>query len=417
MAAGLAEVLGDIPIVASLRCVDMHTTGEPTRIVYSGFPKLTGTTLLEKRAQASREYDHIRRRLMLEPRGHQDMYGAILVEETEHVIAGKADMGVLFMHNDGFSMMCGHATIALGRFLVDAEESVFPRRNRLKFDPVSSSFRVNLHVPSGILELNVPALSSSGKSDPSRLVSFVSVPSFATGISVQVPLTPENRWPELGNNRSTVTANFSYGGAFYCLVDAKELGFADGLANVDIGRMSHATKLLKAAVNTNPDLAFCTKHPNATERAQLYSVMITDKNLGCHTGSDVLSGLPDSSRTGETGLCFFANQQIDRSPTGGGVAARVALAYTKGDLAVGEKRVYHSLLSQSRSGAGSFVGSVMEVLPSGPSGNVSSRNRPQVRILVEGQAFYTGLYTAIVEETDSLGKTGFSLNQLEHSQK
>jgi len=99
----------------AIRCIEMHTTGEPTRIVYAGYPALSGT-LLEQRALASEKYDHLRRRLILEPRGHRDMYGAVLRQSTELVDAGLADIGVIFMTNDGYSNMCGHATIALGRF-------------------------------------------------------------------------------------------------------------------------------------------------------------------------------------------------------------------------------------------------------------------------------------------------------------
>lgn len=403
---GLKEVLGDVALSEPIKCVDMHTTGEPTRIIYSGYPKLTGT-LLEQRAQALNEYDHIRKRLMLEPRGHWDMYGAILRPETELVASGKADMGVLFTHNDGYSTMCGHATIALGRFLVDADESIFPRGKRLRYDKDISSFRLTLHVPSGPLEVTVPAL-PNGKSDHSRPVSFISVPSFATAVSVKIPLSPEYRWPELGN-RPFVTADFSYGGAFYCMIDAEELGFPGGLAHVELGKMDYASKQLKAAVNGNPDLAFCTKHPTTNEMSYLYSIMIVDASLEAERASAKDDAVEDNHVGQETGLCFFANQQIDRSPTGGAVAARVALAYTKGKLSIRQRWTYHSLLSQ-RTGVGGFTGSVVEALP-------SSSEQPHVRVRVEGHAHYTGTFTAVVEETDSLGRTGFALHQLKGCQR
>src|SRR6187402_2556894 len=114
-----------------IHCVEMHTTGEPTRIIYKGFPELRGS-LLEQRAEAKASHDNIRAQLILEPRGHWDMYGAVLRQQTELVASGEAHIGVLFMHNDGFSTMCGHATIALGRFLIDTHDlSVFPKRNEL----------------------------------------------------------------------------------------------------------------------------------------------------------------------------------------------------------------------------------------------------------------------------------------------
>src|SRR6202030_2649942 len=99
-----------------LSTVEMHTGGEPTRIVVDGSPKLGAPTLLGKRRECLEKHDHLRRGLMLEPRDHDGMYGALLVE-PDHP---DADLAVLFMHNEGYSTMCGHATIALARWAVDS---------------------------------------------------------------------------------------------------------------------------------------------------------------------------------------------------------------------------------------------------------------------------------------------------------
>jgi trans-L-3-hydroxyproline dehydratase len=166
----------------SITCVDMHTTGEPTRIVISGYPSLTGT-LFEQRTRARTHHDNIRKCLLLEPRGHFDMYGAVLRPVTELTRTGKAHIGVLFMTNDGYSTMCGHATIALGRFLLDThDKTVFPNRDNVKYDPATKSATLKLHAPCGLLDVTVPVTIDGQKSDPSRPVTFVSVPSFATGI-------------------------------------------------------------------------------------------------------------------------------------------------------------------------------------------------------------------------------------------
>src|SRR5215471_17744635 len=93
----------------------MHTAGEPVRIITDGYPALPGATILEKRCYAQAKLDHIRRRLMLEPRGHADMYGVIPVEPSHP----DADLAVLFTHNSGYSTMCGHATIAIGRWAIE----------------------------------------------------------------------------------------------------------------------------------------------------------------------------------------------------------------------------------------------------------------------------------------------------------
>src|SRR4051794_28652947 len=93
----------------SVKTIDAHAAGEPLRLIVDGFPAPRGKTMLEKREWVRRHADHLRRALMLEPRGHADMYGAIL---TEPVTPG-ADAGVLFMHNEGYSTMCGHGIVAV----------------------------------------------------------------------------------------------------------------------------------------------------------------------------------------------------------------------------------------------------------------------------------------------------------------
>ena len=102
-------------MIDKLRTIEMHTGGEPVRIIVDGYPSITGATILEKRRYVSENLDHLRKLLIFEPRGHYDMYALILVEPD----LPDADVDVLFMHNEGYSTMCGHAIIALGRYLVD----------------------------------------------------------------------------------------------------------------------------------------------------------------------------------------------------------------------------------------------------------------------------------------------------------
>src|SRR6266850_684075 len=92
-----------------MKTIDAHAAGEPLRLIVSGFPSPHGKTMLDKREWLKHHADHLRRALMLEPRGHADMYGAIL---TEPVTPG-SHAGVLFMHNEGYSTMCGHGVVAV----------------------------------------------------------------------------------------------------------------------------------------------------------------------------------------------------------------------------------------------------------------------------------------------------------------
>lgn len=393
------------PGLPLIHCVEMHTSGEPTRIIYDGFPKLTGT-LMEQRAQAQNEYSYLRRRLMLEPRGHDDMYGAILCRDTELTQTGAADVGVLFMHNEGFSTMCGHATIALGRFIVDNQTNpavLLPRRKRLEYDAETKTTLVRLHVPCGMVEIQVPALGEGQRADTSRLVSFTSVKSFATGLNVTVEIDPEFRWPQLGQ-RTSVTVDFSYGGAFYCLVTPEELGFHAGFAEPDKSQMGFATTMLKAAANSQPELRRYFQRPDATELGFLYSIMLVDKKGTSCNGAEEAEGFSGQ----ETGLCFFANQQVDRSPTGGAVAARVALAHAQGLRKAGERWRYQSLLSRHNGGLGSFAGTI---IGEGhlPVEDDRGKPIPYVRVKVEGSAHYTGYHAFVSEKEEMIGRNGFSL--------
>lgn len=445
------------PTQTSITCVETHTTGEPTRIVISGYPALTpNTTLLAQRAEAQARHDHIRRRLLLEPRGHADMYGALLRPDTELVRdngqpgqgPGPAHMGVLFMHNEGYSTMCGHATLALGRVLIDTHDrTIFPRRADVPWDRARAEATLVLHAPCGLVRVTVPVSADGRRSDPTRPVSFLSVPSFATGRDVVVAVPPALRWPEL-EERTEVRVAFAYGGAFTCLVSAEELGFGgSGTGGSAVGgglrrpgrdlleAYDRASRALKAVIHAGEKDVYRRyfRHPEKpAERGSLYTVMVVDKAVGVPEGgltsSSSSSSSPSSSpsRDAETGLCFFADQQIDRSPTGSVVAARAAYAYAIGELAMGQARTYHSLVSNSTEGGrGGFVGTVVdEVSPAvRPQHNHEREEEegeqeeqqllgPVVRVKVEGYAYYTGYHVFVVEKEDPLGEGGFLFARL-----
>ena len=89
--------------------IDAHTAGEPLRIITAGLPPIPGDTILTKRRYAKEHLDRLRTALMWEPRGHADMYGCIITEPA----TADGDLGILFLHNEGWSTMCGHGVIGL----------------------------------------------------------------------------------------------------------------------------------------------------------------------------------------------------------------------------------------------------------------------------------------------------------------
>ena len=269
--------------------VEMHTGGEPTRIVVDGWPALRAPTLLGKRREAKERFDHLRRGLMLEPRGHDGMYGALLVE-PDHP---DADLAVLFMHNDGYSTMCGHATIALARWAIES--------GRVKQQPGETVVR--LQCPCGLV---VARVAEDG------FVRFESVPSFAYALD---RIVPTETW-------GPVTVDIAYGGAFYAFLDAGSIGLdlhrSPMRAIADAGE-----EIARAAAKAIP-----IDHPDEPDLAFLYGTILTD-------GGD---GADKPSRN----VCVFAGRQIDRSPTGSGVSARMALQLARRRAKVGEQRLFES---------------------------------------------------------------------------
>jgi trans-L-3-hydroxyproline dehydratase len=331
-----------------LSTVEMHTGGEPTRIIVDGWPKLIGRTLLDKRREAKERFDHLRRGLMLEPRGHDGMYGALLVE-PDHP---EADLAVLFMHNEGFSTMCGHATIALARWAVDSG-----RVARREPETPQSETVVRLQCPCGLVTARV---ASDGT------VRFESVPAFAYA---RDRIVPTRTW-------GPVTVDVAYGGAFYAILVADSIG------------LDLRTSAMRAIVDAGEEItkagaaAIPIEHADEPDLAFLYGTILTD-------GGDGANGR--ASRN----VCIFAGRQIDRSPTGSGVTARLALEAARRKVRTGEERLFESCTGAVFSG---------KVLREGaPVGRAKS-----VIVEVGGRAHQTGEARFRFDDDDPL-REGFSL--------
>lgn len=321
-----------------LSTVEMHTGGEPTRIVVDGWPRLEGRTLLDKRREAKQRFDPLRRGLMLEPRGHDGMYGALLVE-PDHP---DADLAVLFLHNEGWSTMCGHATIALARWAVESGRVKGPT--------------VRLQCPCGLVVATVAA---------DGWVRFESVPSFAYALD---RIAPTSTW-------GPVTVDIAYGGAFYAFLSADSIGLdlqrSPMRAIADAGE-----EITRAAAK-----AVSLSHPEDPDLAFLYGTILTD-------GGD---GADAPSRN----VCIFAGRQIDRSPTGSGVSARMALQVARHQARIGDQRRFESCTGAV------FTGQALrEAPPTGP--------RKSVIVEVGGIAHFTGEARFRFDDDDPL-REGFTL--------
>ncbi len=322
-----------------LSTVEMHTGGEPTRIVVDGWPRLAGGTLLDKRRDARERFDGLRRGLMLEPRGHDGMYGALLVE-PDHP---EADLAVLFMHNEGWSTMCGHATIALARWAVESGRVKGPT--------------VRLQCPCGLVIATVA---------PDGAVRFESVPSFAYAFD---RIAPTATW-------GPVTVDIAYGGAFYAFVPADSIGL--DLHTTPMRQIVDAgEEIANAAAKAVP-----IEHPDEPDLAFLYGTILTDGG--------------DGARGPSRNVCIFAGRQVDRSPTGSGVSARIALQVARRKARLGDRRSFESCTGAVFTGT-----AVREAPPVGP--------RKSVIVEVGGIAHLTGESRFRFDENDPL-REGFMLS-------
>ncbi len=323
-------------MTACYRVVDMHTAGEPVRIVVEGYPPLEGDTLLAKRRFVRESLDHVRRQLMLEPRGHAEMYGVIPTAASHPDCA----LAVLFMHNSGYSTMCGHATIAIGRFAVE--------RGLVRATPPLTRFA--LECPCGPVQVAVA---------DDMTVTFESVPAFVerSGDALDLP----------GFGR--VAFDIAYGGAFYAILPASRFGL--DLRGDPLGRLVDAASALTDAIRESRRIA----HPTEPDLAFLYGTILTDHEA------------PGSGRPSRN-LCVFGEGQVDRSPTGSGVTARVALDVASGALAIGQGREFRGVSNVP------FVGTARRRAEFG--------GHDAVIVGVSGRAHYSGEATLIVEDGDPL---------------
>ncbi|ATW25927.1 proline racemase family protein [Candidatus Formimonas warabiya] len=290
-----------------IHAIDAHTAGEPLRVITSGLPPIKGNTILEKRRFMLENYDHIRKMLMLEPRGHSGMYGCIITPP----VTEDGDFGVIFTHNEGYSTMCGHGIIAVTKVVI--ETGMIEAANGVKVVKIDS--------PAG----RVVACAEVRDGRVIR-VDFENVPSFVYARDVKVKV----------GGIGEITVDIAYGGAFYVWVEAEKLGLEVTPKQMD--------DLVRRGMELKYQIMDQMKvvHPLEPELCGIYGTIITAPV------EEVEGGLDSKN------VCIFADAQIDRSPTGTGTSARVALLHAKGLLKKGMTLINKSIIDTP------FTGTIKE---------------------------------------------------------
>lgn len=328
-----------------ITAIDLHTAGEPLRIITSGLPELQGNTILEKRKFMMDNYDHLRKQLMLEPRGHADMYGCIITPP----VSKEADFGVIFMHNEGYSTMCGHGIIALTKVAVETGlvEKCEPQTS-IKIDSPAGLIIATAHI----------------KNDKVEDGSFINVPSYVVNLDSEI----------LIDGIGKIQYDLAFGGAYYAYVQVKDVGLT--CSPKDLEELIKVGRKLKKRISES----IVIKHPTDDDLSFLYGIIFIDR--------------PQDKNSHSRNVCIFADGQVDRSPTGTGVSGRLAIHYARGEIDIGQHIIVESIIGTKFSGQVSretTIGNFKAILPE-----------------VTGTAYITGKHEFYTDPEDSL-KSGIFL--------
>ncbi|MBV4418446.1 proline racemase family protein [Clostridium tyrobutyricum] len=316
--------------------VDSHTMGEPTRIILQGFPELQGKTMMDRKKFLKENYDHYRTALMLEPRGHRDMFGTVITEP----ISEEADLGVIFMDSGGYLNMCGHgsigtATVAVETGLVEVKE---PYTN------------VVLEAPAGIIRTKV-------KVEHGRAVevSILNVPAFLYKEDMELEVDGYGR----------VQFDISFGGSFFALVDTEKIGIAIEQDNLSVLK-DIAMKLIKK-INESIEIIHPYLDIKSVDLVEFY-------------------GKSDDPKADLKNVVVFGDSQVDRSPCGTGTSAKLAYLYEKGKIGIGEEFSYESI-----------TGSIFRGIA---TKEIKIDGRNAIIPQITGSAYITGLNRLILNDYD-----------------
>lgn len=333
--------------------IDTHCAGEPARIVTGGVLNIPGGDMASKRAYMMSERDGLRKMLMLEPRGHNDMFGSYL---TEPVTEG-SDFGIVFMDAGGYLNMCGHNTIAAVTTVVTTG----------MVDVKQPHTVVTLDTPAGLVRVEAEV---SGDHNQVGEVGFLNVPSFVYQQDIEADI------PQVGHLKFDI----AFGGSFFVIVSTDD----NEAINIPIepenaSEFARLGLLIRDYVNdhyrpSHPIL----EHINEVDLVEFYTTKTETADA--------------------RNVVVFGNGQVDRSPCGTGTSAKVALMHAKGQLAIGKDFIYESIVRAS------FRARVNETT------TIEGQNAsfPGVIPYVAGRAYITGFNTYVVDPQDPF-KEGFTL--------
>ncbi|WP_337860643.1 proline racemase family protein [Ferroplasma sp.] len=268
--------------------IDTHTEGEPTRIIFWNDVPKNLKDALSVRKYFIEHYDYIRKILLMEPRGHKDQFGAVLLPPVNP----DSDYTVLYLTTDSYLDMCGHATIGISTALVSLGYIKCEGSEKtLTFDTVAGTVKARVKIENG---------------EPVS-VSIIDVKSyFVKQIDILL-------------NGKEIKVNISYGGNFYAIVKSDDIGIDVEPHNIE--KLINYGKIIREKSYE----ALKILYPE--NRKNLYPLaMITD------------------SKHDYRAVVTFSGNSFDRSPCGTGTAARAALLVHDGKLDLNGEYVNESII-------------------------------------------------------------------------
>lgn len=344
-----------------IQAVDTHVCGEPGRVIVGGVLDVPGATMFEKMTYLETKADHIRLRMLREPRGFPAANCNLILPPT----VPEADAGYVIMEQTEYPGMSGTNTIAVTTVLIETGmvESQEPVTELL------------LESPAGLIAVKAEVRNGKAKS-----VTFDNVPGFPVHLDAEVDV------PEIGK----VTVDVSYGGMFYVIADADQLGL--DLVPDNGAEITRVGEMIKAATQEQLPVPVHPSNPgiHGVTIAQL-SAPPTHPDAHRKNTVIVSTGKLDWERPGTwTGA-------LDRSPCGTGTCAKMVAMWAKGELPLDQDFVHEGILGTL------FTGRLLKETTIG--------DLPAVVPQITGTAWITGFAQYVVDDDDPF-PDGFTVGDI-----
>jgi trans-L-3-hydroxyproline dehydratase len=321
----------------TLTVVGCHAGGEIGNVVVGGVLPPAGETVFEQMQTLQREGDWLRRVLLREPRGSVACHANLVVPPTRD----DCDAGFIIMEPTEYPAMSGSNTICTATVLL--ETGMVEMR-----EPETV---VRLEAPAGVVEAR--ATCRGGKCES---VEFTNVPCFAEHLDAQLEV----------EGLGTMSVDVAYGGMWYAIADARALGFE--IAPEEARDLSLAGEKIRAAAREQLECV----HPENPAITGVSIVQIAEpwRGVGEVTRNAVV----------------VAPGRLDRSATGTGLSARLAVLHTRGQMKVGDAMTHASAIGST------FDGRIVEETQVG--------DRPAIVPAIRGSAWITGITQVLIDPAD-----------------